>query len=109
MPSAHTQLLAALDFALGPSLEVVIVGDPDAPDTQAMLQALQDNFIPNKIILVVPSEQPEEISSFASFAKDFKSVNEKATAYVCQNYACQMPTTDPAQMMALIHSQKNKT
>lgn len=107
--SAHTQLLTALDFALGPSLEVVIVGEPEARDTRAMLQAIHNQFIPNKIVLFVPSRQPNEMASIATFIKNFKSANEKATAYVCQNYACQMPTTDPAQMLAQIHSLKDRT
>ncbi|MFH1748282.1 MAG: thioredoxin domain-containing protein, partial [Planctomycetota bacterium] len=41
MTSAHTQLLCALDFGVGPSFEVVIAGQPDAEDTKRMLRALR--------------------------------------------------------------------
>ena len=58
-PSAHTQLMLALDFATGPSHEVVIAGEPAATDTKAMLAALRAPFLPNKVVLLrPPGEDP---------------------------------------------------
>lgn len=102
-PSAHTMLMQALDFAIGPSYEIVIAGNPEADDTKKMIQALGQHFLPNKIVLMRPldSENPE-ISSIAEFTKYQKAVNDKATAYVCLKYACKNPTTDPARMLELL-------
>jgi uncharacterized protein len=102
-PSAHTMLMQALDFAVGPSYEIVIAGNPDAEDTKKMLQALGQRFVPNKIVLMRPlaSEDPD-ISRIAEFTKYQKAVNDKATAYVCLKYACKNPTTDPAKMLELL-------
>jgi uncharacterized protein YyaL (SSP411 family) len=102
-PSAHTTLMQALDFAVGPSYEIVIAGNPDAEDTKKMLQALGQRFVPNKIVLMRPldSEDPE-ISKIAEFTKYQKALNDKATAYVCLKYACKNPTTDPAIMLDLL-------
>ncbi len=102
-PSAHTMLMQALDFAVGPSYEIVIAGNPDAEDTKKMLQALGQRFVPNKIVLMRPldSEDPE-ISKIAGFTKYQKALNDKATAYVCLKYACKNPTTDPAKMLDLL-------
>lgn len=102
-PSAHTMLMQALDFAIGPSYEIVIAGNPEADDTKKMIQALGQHFLPNKIVLMRPldSENPE-ISSIAEFTKYQKAVNDKATAYVCVKYACKNPTTDPARMLELL-------
>jgi len=47
-PSGNTQLMSALTFAFGPSFEVVISGDSNKEDTQAMLKALHKNYSPNK-------------------------------------------------------------
>jgi len=47
-PMAFTQLLIALDFMIGPSQEIVIAGDPSLKNTQAMIHAVQRNFLPNK-------------------------------------------------------------
>jgi len=46
----NNQLMSALTFAFGPSFEVVISGDSDKEDTQAMLKALQKNSFPNKVL-----------------------------------------------------------
>ncbi|MEJ2313461.1 MAG: thioredoxin domain-containing protein [Nitrospirota bacterium] len=56
-PSAYAQFLCAADFALGPSAEVVVVGDPKAPDTEAMLEALRGAFAPSKVVLFRPTTE----------------------------------------------------
>ncbi len=102
-PIAHTQLLVALDFAIGPSYEVVMVGNSQAEDTKVMLQALRRQFIPNKVVLFRPSEQETpEISRLAEFTKNQSGLNGKATAYICLNYHCELPTTDVNKMLELL-------
>jgi uncharacterized protein YyaL (SSP411 family) len=68
-PSAFTQLMVALGFALGPTYEVVIAGDSP------------------------------EITTVAGFTKDKKGRGGKATAFVCINYTCHRPTTDKLKML----------
>jgi uncharacterized protein YyaL (SSP411 family) len=48
----HAMLLCALDFALGPSIEIVLAGNRDDEDIQKMLQAIRVRFLPNKIVLL---------------------------------------------------------
>ena len=99
-PSAHAVLLTALDFGIGPSYEVVIVGRSDAEDTRAMQRALNGVFVPNKVVVLKPSEEASpQIVEIASFIKEHKVIDGKATAYVCRNYACDLPTTDTDQML----------
>jgi len=104
-PAAYTQLLVAVDFALGPSCEVVIVGDLHADDTQAMLKALRGQFAPISVVLFRPdnAESPE-ISRLAKFTLAQRSIDGKATAYVCSNYACKRPTTDADEMLRVLAS-----
>ncbi len=107
-PSAFTQLLVALDFGIGPSYEVVIAGDSKAADTGAMLDALRKQFLPNKVVLFRASENnASDISRFAEYAKNHTSLNGKATAYVCLNYKCQLPTTDVGKMLELLNVKKS--
>ena len=102
-PSAYTQLMAAVDFGLGPSYEVAIVGKSQAEDTRAMVKALRSYFIPNKVVILRPIEQDSpEITNLAKYAKDQSSLNGKATAYVCLNHSCNVPTTDINRMLELL-------
>jgi uncharacterized protein YyaL (SSP411 family) len=99
-PSAHAQLMCGLDFGIGPSHEVVIVGKPGARDTAAMLAALRREFVPNKVVLLreAGAEQPL-ISTIAPFTRNQGARDGKATAYVCLGQSCKLPTTDPQTML----------
>ena len=103
MPSAFAQLMVALDFAVGPSYEVVIAGNSQAEDTRAMLKALGTQFLPNKVVLLNPSEQEfPEIGQIAQFTRGQSSIEDKSTAYVCLNYNCKLPTTDISKMLEML-------
>jgi hypothetical protein len=106
-PSAHTQLMVALDFALGPSYEIVLAGKPQGKDTLALLKALRAEFIPNKVVLLRPiSQESPDIIRIAPFTENMTSTEGKATAYVCSNYTCKFPTTKANKMIDLINKSK---
>ncbi len=106
-PSAYTHLMAAVDFAVGPSCEVVIAGDSRADDTKEMLKAVNKLFIPNKIVLLRPTEQEESgITRIAPFTVNQVDIQGKAAAYVCRNYTCENPTTDINEMLKLLNITK---
>jgi uncharacterized protein YyaL (SSP411 family) len=102
-PQAHTHLLSALDLGLGPSFETLVCGDSRSEDTQCMLKALNERFLPHNVVLFRPAETDHsEIEKIAPFTKFQTCIDGKATAYVCQNYACNVPTTDPGEMLRLL-------
>jgi len=107
-PEGHTQFLVALAFAIGPSYEVVIAGNSHAPDTKAMLRALNTRFLPNKVVLLRPTEQAAPpITRLATFTQYQTSLKNKATAYVCLKGACRLPTSDINQMLSLLSAKQN--
>jgi uncharacterized protein YyaL (SSP411 family) len=100
LPMGFTHLMGGLDFALGGAREVVIVGDPDAEDTRAMLDALRSTYSPNKVILLkAPDGGEDGILELAPFLKDHHMLGGKATAYVCQDHFCKNPTVDVDEML----------
>jgi uncharacterized protein len=103
-PTAFTHFLSGLDFAIGPASEVIIAGNIDHSDTRALLTALRRSFIPNKIVIFRPegSAQPD-IETIAPFVQSHSSINGQATAYVCSNFTCALPTNDPVQMLELLN------
>ncbi|MFC1942442.1 thioredoxin domain-containing protein [Chloroflexota bacterium] len=104
-PSAYTQLMIAVDFAIGPSYEIVLVGDSQADDTKIMLKAIRGRFFPNKIVVLRPSDiELPEIDDISGFTRHHVSIDGKATAYVCHNYNCQLPTVDIESMLKLLDS-----
>jgi uncharacterized protein YyaL (SSP411 family) len=103
MPSGYTQMMSALDMALGGGQEVVIVGDPDKEDTVSMLQALRRPFLPDKVVLLKrPGDDQDDIVDLAPFLKDHHQLDGKATAYVCRDHFCNNPTTDVQTMLDVL-------
>ncbi len=103
-PSAHTLLMIAIDFGMGPSHEVVISGNSDGKDAEEMLQALQRQFIPNKVVILRPTEQESpDIDRLVQFTKNYPNIDDKATAYICLDYSCELPTTNVDSMLQLLN------
>ena len=102
-PTAYTFSLLGVDFGLGPSHEVVIIGEEKDDTTREMLRNLRRAFAPNKVVLFRPSnEEKPDILEIAEYAAPYVRLDEKATAYVCQNFICALPTTDVGQMLELL-------
>ncbi len=101
-PVAYTQLLSSLDFAIGPSYEVVVVGDPASPDTKEMLSAIRKRYSPNKVLLFKGTGDVPGVTAIAEFTKGQASIDGKATAYVCLDHVCNLPTTDLNKALELL-------
>jgi uncharacterized protein YyaL (SSP411 family) len=100
-PAGHCMLMVALEYAFNPNYEVVIVGKPQQEDTLGMLAALRRPFIPAKVVLFRPSDdgQAADIIKMAPYTRSMAARNGRATAYVCQDFACKLPTTSIEQML----------
>jgi uncharacterized protein YyaL (SSP411 family) len=102
-PSAFTLFLSALAMAIGDSQELVIVGDPDAPDTAALMTVANDGYHPSRVTIFRPAgEDPGQIGELAPFLADFPSVGGSATAYLCRGLLCERPVTSADELRALM-------
>ena len=100
LPSAHSHMMSALDFALGPSSEVVIAGALESEDTKKMLRTLESRFVPRKVVLLRhQGKEYDEIVDIAKFSENLVSVDGKTTVYVCKAYVCNLPTADAEVML----------
>ena len=98
-PAGHTMLLCALDYALGPIHEIALVGEAEDSGITEMLRAIRSRFLPNKAVVLVSGR---EIGKAIPFAKDLVQLESKATAYVCSDHVCQLPTTNPEMITDLL-------
>ncbi|MFX1368760.1 MAG: thioredoxin domain-containing protein [Promethearchaeota archaeon] len=108
-PAAYSFMLSALDLAVGPSLEVVIAGDPNDESTKAMLDALRCEYRPNMVVLLRSGgEVSRSLNTLAPFTKYYNVVGETATAHVCIDHSCKLPTNDVEHMIRMIDGE-NRT
>ena len=101
-PPGHAYFMMVLEYALNPSYEVVVAGKIGARDTGAMLKALRRPFVPGKIVVFLPADKTAaaEIIQLAPYTEFMTPHDGKATAYVCTNFICELPTTDVSQMLS---------
>ena len=103
MPSAHSQLMSALQRSIGPSLEIVVAGNPDSDDTAALIAIVRETYLPQAAVLLVPPGKSDAaIRRLAPFAESYEPVEGQAAAYVCRDFTCQLPTTDPSKLRELL-------
>ncbi|MBD3308644.1 DUF255 domain-containing protein [candidate division KSB3 bacterium] len=108
-PSVYTVLMLAIDFGIGPAHEVVIAGDPQADDTRQMLHALRTTFLPNKVLVFRPTtEASPAIVRVAPYVEPYGSIDGNATAYVCQNQICRLPTTAITVMLDILRGKQGE-
>ncbi len=102
-PMGYTHLLAAVDFIAGPAQEIVIAGNPDHKNTQAMIRAVQEKFLPNKVVLLY-NDGPEgkSLEALSPFVQGMGPVNQEPAAYVCKQYTCRFPVTEVDSLISLL-------
>ncbi len=100
-PRSLPQMLVALDYYLSKPQQIIIVGDLAENDTHEMLRAIYGYFIPNKILIVLDgAKTQEEFGRYLPFVREFTRMDGKATAYICVDYACRLPTNDVKAVIA---------
>ncbi|PQJ33531.1 thioredoxin domain-containing protein [Salinibacter sp. 10B] len=97
-PTGFTALLAGLQFALASSREVVVAGEVDGDDMQALVEVLRSTYDPFSVIVHRPPGDRPAITDLAPFTEDQTPRDGQAAAYVCRDFQCEAPTTDPGQL-----------
>lgn len=98
-PLGFGQWLIALDCALSHPHEIAIVGDPESADTRALLDVCTIGYRPHQIVAL---GAPDSEASAVPLLQGRGQIEGRATAYVCIDFACRPPVTDPAALRALL-------
>ena len=102
-PQAMPGMLCAVAGALEPPRSVVLAGDPGKSDFQALAAVLPERLGPRRAVLAVTGEAERAwLASRAPWLAEMRPVGGQATAYVCEQFACQAPVTDPAALRRLL-------
>ncbi|HEV2246411.1 MAG TPA: thioredoxin domain-containing protein, partial [Terriglobia bacterium] len=101
-PETLPQMISAVDFALSKPQQIVIAGDRTRQDTQALLAVVNQRYLPNKILLLVDGTDGKQLAAWLPFIEDMRPIDGAATAYVCENYTCKLPTSDPERLARLL-------
>jgi uncharacterized protein YyaL (SSP411 family) len=108
-PAGMGRWLAALDFYLSVPKEIAIIGPVDNPATRQLVDTVFGRYLANRVVVGTDSGKSPQ-PPFAKGGQDGAfglpllegrgMVDGKPTAYVCENYACQLPVTDGEALAA---------
>jgi len=102
-PSAMPQMLVALDYSLSKPRQIVIAGKKDTPETKALLKEVHRHFLPKTILLLADGGEDQKYLGEKNEAiRAMSLVEGKPAAYVCENFTCKAPVTDPKQLGELL-------
>jgi uncharacterized protein YyaL (SSP411 family) len=97
------QMLVALDFSLSKPRQIVIAGKKDAPGTKALLKEVHRHFLPKTILLLADGSDGQKFLGEKNEAiRAMSMVEGKPVAYVCENFTCKAPVTEPKQLAKLL-------
>jgi len=104
-PEAVPALVSALDFQLAQTKQILIAGDPTSQDTRALLREVNTRFLPNKILLLADGGiGQQQLARWLPFVAGAHRMKDRATAYVCENYICKLPSADPQVIARLLEN-----
>ncbi len=99
-PTAYTEALCALDFALGPTTEVVVAGREGDETATAMLRFLQTSHLP-RTVFAWRRPDPDPLAALLPYAAAMEAPAEGAAAHVCRERSCARPVTRVEDLAAV--------
>ena len=106
-PDAVPALASAIDFRLAETKQILIAGDSTSLDTRELLREVNSRFLPNKILLLADGGVgQQQLARWLPFVAGAHRMKNRATAYVCENYICKLPTVDPDVLARLLDNEQ---
>ncbi len=102
-PTAYPYALLAVDVAVGPAQEIVIAGAPGDAATEALVAEVRRRFLPRSVLVLHPiGDAGRAIEDLAPFTAPQGLVDGHPAAYVCTDFACKLPVTDPGELAKIL-------
>lgn len=102
-PVTIPQMLVAFDFSLAKPRQIVIAGPRDSTATRALLREIHARYLPSKIVLLADGATGQKwLGERLEFIRTVTPINGQPAAYVCENFVCQLPTSEVAKLRELL-------
>jgi len=71
---------------------------------KSLLSEIQKKYLPNVIfILKDPINSENDINTIAPWTNSHVMLNNKTTAYICEDFSCKQPTNNRFDILNLLH------
>lgn len=107
-PMAWGAMLRALEMQIDSPRQIIIAGPSDGADTRALSAEIWRRYLPSHIIAWADGGAGQAfLAGHVAVMKDFHPIDGKPAAHVCENFTCQLPTTEPAKLGAQLDVSHN--
>lgn len=107
-PVSSCAMLSALDFWLGSTQEIVIAGDLKHRNTQQMINMVRNKYLPNSIKIYHGNDYDQKLYDIVPFVKNQIAIDNRPTAYICQDYVCNKPVNNISDLDELLKNLNGK-
>jgi len=105
-PSALPQMLVGVDFLQGSTRQIVIAGAKNEPRTGALLAEVRRHFLPRTILLLADGGAGQKfLSETNASLSAMKPVNGEPAVYICEDFTCRAPVTNPRELAQILTRQ----
>jgi uncharacterized protein YyaL (SSP411 family) len=106
-PAALPQMLCALDATLSDPMQIVVTGPVGQPESAALLRVIRGLYLPNKVVLLADGGQNQDwLAEHVAGVRSMGSLQGRPAAYVCRNSTCELPVTEPKELLELLEKQQ---
>jgi uncharacterized protein len=103
MPAALPQMLTALDATVTEPVQIVIAGNRELPETAELLGVIRKRYLPNKVVLLADGGEGQKwLAQHVEALRLMAPLQGRTAAYVCRNFACELPVTDAEQLAQIL-------
>ncbi len=101
-PVAMPNMASAVDQYFGPASEIVIVGRPGDTATLDLEREIRSRYLPHAVIVPVDPEEQSKEGDLNALVHGLTLVGGRPAAYVCENFACNLPVTLRSELAPLL-------
>jgi len=99
-------MLTALSTYHAGMPQVVVAGDPMSADARALARAAHRQYLPTALVIPVTPQHRERVAQLLPWIRAMPAKDGQATAYVCRDFACQMPATSAEELTAQLRPER---
>jgi len=101
VPVAMPGMCSALHFYHSTPTQIIILGDHKATDTQTLVKTVHSTYQPNRVLLVTDGATSLG-EGLGGVIKALEKLDGRATAFVCENFTCALPTNCPEKLKEML-------
>jgi len=100
-PAGYPTLVRAAYLAERGLSVAVVIGDPGAPETRALLERARRVLLPEDAVLCIAPGASTPTGIDPAWLEGRTAIAGRSTAYVCRGVTCGLPVTDPDALQPL--------